>query len=98
MEHMGDTLAGDQLSSLSLSQAVAAATEIARLHAKYWGSHDPDETDPEHRRDTPSGAAACDRWCFGSSVRNNIWESGRSGGAGIELTMLKFTLNAMDLY
>jgi hypothetical protein len=79
MEFMAGTKAGDQLVSLPVEQAVAAAVEIAKLHAKFWGSHDPDAHDEaaaadsggidmhSRRRPVPAGAMACDRCCFGGS-------------------------------
>lgn len=80
MEYLGDTTAGDQLTSLPVDQAVVAVVEIAKLHAKYWGSHDPwqlptgasaDDDHDRRRRPIPSGAFACDRCCFGGDSRND---------------------------
>lgn len=73
MEYMGDTTAGDQLTSLPVDKAVAAVVEIAKLHARFWGSHDPwqlptgvgNHTYHEHHRQPiPFGAVVCDRCCF----------------------------------
>lgn len=98
MEYMADTTAGDQLASLPVDQAVAAVVEIAKMHAKFWGSHEPWEhrtrtgsydCNERQRRPVPLGALACDRWCFGGdsgsdSHDNKLREAWRREPGGVE--------------
>jgi aminoglycoside phosphotransferase (APT) family kinase protein len=97
MEYMENTTAGDQLSSLPVDQAVAAVVEIAKMHAKFWGSHEPgqlvtgEDGHDDHarrRRPIPSGAFACDRWCFSGdsphSHSNKLREAWIRMAAGVE--------------
>ncbi len=98
MEYMDNTTAGDQLSTLPVDQAVAAAVEIAKMHAKFWGSHEPGKLSTcadghddheRRRRPIPSGALACDRWCFGGDSRyghsNKLREAWMRMPDGVEI-------------